>query len=120
MSRDLGLDVPSLEKLYARKLWADFPFLVVTVNIGPPAPAPPCSFFWGGGELFFPCEEFLVLNVFPFFSKDFGGLVGIKNPCFGMFFLVALRSTLNNKRKPKDAIRNVKRGESSNFRWIPS
>ena len=26
MSRDLGRDVPDLEKLYARKLWADFPF----------------------------------------------------------------------------------------------
>ena len=25
MSRDLGRDVPDLEKLYARKLWADFP-----------------------------------------------------------------------------------------------
>ena len=24
MSRDLGRDVPDLEKLYARKLWADF------------------------------------------------------------------------------------------------
>ena len=26
MSRDLGLDVPDLEKLYARKLWADFSY----------------------------------------------------------------------------------------------
>ena len=26
MSRDLGRDVPDLEKLYARKLWADFSF----------------------------------------------------------------------------------------------
>ena len=26
MSRDLGRDVPGLEKLYARKLWADFSF----------------------------------------------------------------------------------------------
>ena len=26
MSRDLGQDVPDLEKLYARKLWADFPY----------------------------------------------------------------------------------------------
>ena len=26
MSRDLGQDVPGLEKLYARKLWADFSF----------------------------------------------------------------------------------------------
>ena len=32
---------------------------------------------------FFPCEEFLVfLSVFPFFSRDLGGSVGIKNPCF--------------------------------------
>ena len=26
MSRDLGRDVPELEKLYARKLWADFSY----------------------------------------------------------------------------------------------
>ena len=26
MSRDLGRDIPDLEELYARKLWADFPF----------------------------------------------------------------------------------------------
>ena len=26
MSRDLGRDVPNLEKLYARKLWADFSY----------------------------------------------------------------------------------------------
>ena len=32
MSRDLGRDVPDLEKLYARKLWVDFSFL----NQSPP------------------------------------------------------------------------------------
>ena len=33
--------------------------------------------------VFSPCEEFLVfLSVFPFFSRDFSGSVGIKNPCF--------------------------------------
>ena len=26
MSRDLGRDVPDVEKLYARKLWADFSY----------------------------------------------------------------------------------------------
>ena len=26
MSRDLGRDVPDLEKLHARRLWADFSF----------------------------------------------------------------------------------------------
>ena len=26
MSRDLGRDVPDLEKLYARELWADFSY----------------------------------------------------------------------------------------------
>ena len=32
---------------------------------------------------FFPCEEFLVFSsVFPFFSRDFRGSVGITNPCF--------------------------------------
>ena len=30
MSRDLGRDVPGSEKLYARKLWADFSFLTVS------------------------------------------------------------------------------------------
>ena len=30
MSRDLGRDVPDLEKLYARKLWADSLFLRTT------------------------------------------------------------------------------------------
>ena len=39
-------------------------------------------FFWIS-LFFFPCEEFLVfLSVFPFFSRDFRGSVGIKNPCF--------------------------------------
>ena len=33
--------------------------------------------------VFFLCEEFLVfLSVFPFFSRDFRGSVGTKNPCF--------------------------------------
>ena len=33
--------------------------------------------------VFFPFEEFLVFSsVFPFFSRDFRGSVGIKNPCF--------------------------------------
>ena len=30
MSRDLGRDVPDLEKLYARKLWADFSYPMKT------------------------------------------------------------------------------------------
>ena len=29
MSRDLGRDVPDLERLYARKLWADFSFPIL-------------------------------------------------------------------------------------------
>ena len=29
MSRDLGRDVPDLEKLYAGKLWADFSYPIV-------------------------------------------------------------------------------------------
>ena len=31
MSRDLGRDVPDLEKLYARKLWADFSYPILGV-----------------------------------------------------------------------------------------
>ena len=34
MSRDLGRDVPDLEKLYARKLWADFSYpIVATIRV---------------------------------------------------------------------------------------
>ena len=46
-----------------------------------PCPSFPC-FFWN--SLFFlPGEDFLVfLSVFPFFSRDFRGSAGIKNPCF--------------------------------------
>ena len=29
MSRDLGQDVPDLEKLYARELWADFSYPIL-------------------------------------------------------------------------------------------
>ena len=32
MSQDLGRDVLDLEKLYARKLWADFSFPKITIN----------------------------------------------------------------------------------------
>ena len=32
MSRDLGRDVPNLEKLYARKLWADFSYPILSSN----------------------------------------------------------------------------------------
>ena len=41
MSRDLGRDVPDLEKLYARKLWADFSypnFVRGLLGTGPPDP----------------------------------------------------------------------------------
>ena len=34
MCRDLGRDVPDLEKLYARKLWADFSFPIVVTSAG--------------------------------------------------------------------------------------
>ena len=32
MSRDLGRDVPDLAKMYAKKIWADFPFAIMTVT----------------------------------------------------------------------------------------
>ena len=43
MSRDLGRDVPELEKLYARKLWADFsdPNFTFIFNLQR------LSYFWG-------------------------------------------------------------------------
>ena len=34
MSRDLGRDVPDLEKLYARKLWADFSYPIMLIFAG--------------------------------------------------------------------------------------
>ena len=33
MSRDLGREVPDLEKLYARKLWADFSYPIIVINL---------------------------------------------------------------------------------------
>ena len=48
--------------------------LFIYIYIYIPCPSFPC---------FLECEEFLVFsNVFPFFSRDFRGSVGIKNPCF--------------------------------------
>ena len=50
----------------------------------PPCPSSPCFF---GIPCFLPCKEFLVfLSVFRFFSRDFRGSVGIKNPCFFWWF----------------------------------
>ena len=34
MSQDLGRDVPDLEKLYARKLWADFSYPIQRHRVG--------------------------------------------------------------------------------------
>ena len=46
-------------------------------------PVLPFLVFWNSLFFFSPCEEFLVFSsVFPFFSRDFRGSVGIKNPCF--------------------------------------
>ena len=45
-----------------------------------PYPSFPCFLEF---LVFSPCEDFIVfLTVFPFFSRDFRGSVGIKNPCF--------------------------------------
>ena len=49
---------------------------------------------------FWPCKEFLVfLSVFPFFSRDFRGSVGIKNPCFLVVFLATFQK--NKERKDR-------------------
>ena len=62
--------------------------------------------FWN--SLFFPCEEFLgFLSAFPFFSRDFRGLVGIKNPCFFVVFLAFF---------PKSKERKDRKGEFINRR----
>ena len=51
--------------------------------------------------VFSPCEEFLVfLSVFPFFSRDFRGSVGIKNPCFFWWFSLPF-SKKNKERKDR-------------------
>ena len=55
-------------------------FNKVCWNATLPCPSFPCFF---GIPCFFPCEDFLVfLSIFPFFSRDFRGSAGIKNPCF--------------------------------------
>ena len=36
MSRDLGRDIPDLEQLYARKLWADLSYPKAPVKWGQP------------------------------------------------------------------------------------
>ena len=49
-------------------------------SISAPCPSFPCFLEF---LVFFLCEEFLVfLSVFPCFSRDFRGSVGIQNPCF--------------------------------------
>ena len=51
--------------------------------------------------VFFPCEEFLVfLSVFPFFSRDFRGSAGIKNPCF--FWRFSWPFSKNKERKDRE------------------
>ena len=56
------------------------PDVVVLNQSRKPCPSFPCFF---GIPFFSPCEDFLVfLTVFPFFSRDFRGSEGIKNPCF--------------------------------------
>ena len=89
------------QKVYVQKIYVLFPspgFCLVCIKCrcshvetiyldgGPgafvtPCPSFPC--FFAIPCLFLPCEEFLVFSsVFPFFSRDFRGSVGIKNPCF--------------------------------------
>ena len=58
-----------------------------------PSPVLPFLVFWEF-LVFFPCEDFLVfLSVFPFFSRDFRGSEGIKNPFFLWFFLPLSKKT---------------------------
>ena len=45
MSRDLGRDVPDLEKLYAGKLWADFCTLALMPGVW--KHPRPCCFYQG-------------------------------------------------------------------------
>ena len=63
------------EIVYVPDVYVPFP--------APTLPVLPFLVFFGEFLVFFPCEEFLVFSsVFPFFSRDFRGSVGIKNPCF--------------------------------------
>ena len=55
-------------------------------------------FFWNS-LFFFCCEDFLFfLSVFPFFSRDFRGSVGIKNPCFLVVFLAVFQKKTRKGR----------------------
>ena len=47
---------------------------------------------------------FVFLSVFPFFSRDFRGSVGIKNPCF--FWVAFLAFSKKNKER-KDRVRTL-------------
>ena len=63
--------------------------------------------------VFCPCEEFLVFSsVFPFFSRDFRGSVGIKNPCFFGGFS-GLFSKKNKERKDREMWERVQVGFGS-------
>ena len=68
------------------------------ICIAEPCPSFPCFFFWI--SLFFsPCEDFLVFSsVFPFFSRDFRGSVGIKN----LFFLLVFPAFFLKNKERKD------------------
>ena len=59
-------------------------------------------FFWNS-LVFSACEEFLVFtSVLPFFSRDFRGSVGIKNPCFFGGFPCLSPKKKNKERKDRE------------------
>ena len=79
---DLGKAPRKIPRKHPRKLAARILGPLNPLNISTKFPLLPFLVFLEF-LVFFPCEEFLVfLSVFPFFSRDFRGSAGIKNPCF--------------------------------------
>ena len=65
-------------------------------------PVLPFLVFWEF-LVFFPSEEFLVFfTVFPFFSRDFRGSVGLRNPCLFWWFSLPCFLKKNKERKDRE------------------
>ena len=82
MSRDLGQDVADFEKLYARKLWADFSYPIFRI------------------PGFIPCEEFHFVQRFSaLFHRFLKGVGGEKNPFVLVVFLALTSGVIRSNRK---------------------
>ena len=90
------LNFPQENKVFPRPVV----FYYRRIVLPPPYPVLPFLVFWEF-LVFFPCEDFLVfLSDFAFFSRDFRGSVGIKNPCFLIVFLAFFQKNKEGKDQP--------------------